>query len=101
MPVHSKTKSHYRCIDRSRLVNYSLDRKVHYIIDTSMSDHAEETAGGGGLLSSAWSMGAAAWNYASQTVTKYVVHACVVQFGGLGRDCLSTVAWRRVVWIEA
>jgi len=64
-----------------------------------MSDqgHAEETAASGGLLSSAWSMGAAAWNYASQTVNKYVVYACVVQFARLGRDCLSTVAWRTVL----
>lgn len=40
--------------------------------DTNAVNDAPE-AEQGGLLSSAWSMGAAAWSYASQTVSRYVL----------------------------
>jgi hypothetical protein len=41
--------------------------------DTNTANNAPE-AEQGGLLSSAWNMGAAAWNYASQTVSRYVLY---------------------------
>ena len=37
-----------------------------------MTEDSNKPSGEGGLMSSAWSLGAAAWNYASQTVSKYV-----------------------------
>lgn len=44
--------------------------------DTNTGNTAPE-AEQGGLLSSAWNMGAAAWNYASQTVSRYVLYTYV------------------------
>lgn len=38
-----------------------------------MTEDTKTSGGEGGLMSSAWSLGAAAWNYASQTVSKYVL----------------------------
>ena len=37
-----------------------------------MTEDSKQSASEGGLMSSAWSLGAAAWNYASQTVSRYV-----------------------------
>lgn len=37
-----------------------------------MTEDTKKSSGEGGLMSSAWSLGAAAWNYASQTVSKCV-----------------------------
>ena len=37
-----------------------------------MTEDSNKPSGEGGLMSSAWSLCAAAWNYASQTVSKYV-----------------------------
>lgn len=39
---------------------------------TIMTEDSKQSASEGGLMSSAWSLGAAAWNYASQTVSRYV-----------------------------